>query len=481
MLLYSTTLKINDSLTGDKFISLVIEWNQKSPHKENVIPNLNWNGEHNVRFGNEWLWMDIEEYRNKNIIAVRYEKKEADGAVWDTDYVMNFDEMKMAIRLDRSYTEDALMENPSFLTPHFLTLLIENGYVVDDYDLPILRKPILINNSNLDQLTGVINGRMKYRLPVVYVSKTVYNKDPLNCSLLCSKLKGAAHVLLQQDKSDNYAIRTRCNDSNEYFGGIGIYFPNGNHRRYIYREYDNEDSILMNKVANAVFRYMNMQITPPLYTWAGVNNSLLRDKWSSNRAEKMAAETARQHAEAEFQEYQETFDQENVKLQSENDDLHNRIEELTRDIYSLQQETQGLRAKLSDTEDVPIIFLGDEEEFYQGEIREMVLDAVDEKLKNTKEKTRRYDVYQDILKKNNYQGLTAERIETIKNLLKDYKTMSGTLRQQLMDLGFVITEEGKHYRLTYYGDGRYKTTFAKTGSDHREGRNNAAIIAKNMF
>ena len=72
MLLYSTTLKINDSLTGDKFISLVIEWNQKSPHKENVIPNLNWNGEHNVRFGNEWLWMDIEEYRNKNIIAVRY-------------------------------------------------------------------------------------------------------------------------------------------------------------------------------------------------------------------------------------------------------------------------------------------------------------------------------------------------------------------------------------------------------------------------
>lgn len=59
--------------------------------------------------------------------------------------------------------------------------------------------------------------------------------------------------------------------------------------------------------------------------------------------------------------------------------------------------------------------------------------------------------------------------------------MSGTLRQQLMDLGFVITEEGKHYRLTYYGDGRYKTTFAKTGSDHREGRNNAAVIAKNMF
>ena len=481
MLLYSTILKVNNSLTKDKFIQLVIGWNQSSPHEDNVIPNLNWNGERNIRFGDEWLWMDIEEYRNKNIIAVRYEKKETDGAVWDTDYVMNFDEMKMAIRLDRSYTEDALMENPSFSTPHFLTLLIENGYLVDDYDFPILKKPILINGNNLNQLIDVINGKKRYRLPIVYVSKTVFNKDPLNCSFLCSKLKGAAHVLLQQDRSDNFAIRTSCDDNNEYFGGIGIYFPNGRHRRYIYREYENEDSILLNKVTNAVFRYMNAQTIPQLYTWAGVNNSLLRDKWSSNREEKMAAETARQHAEAEIQEYQETFDEENDKLQSENDDLQNRIEELTREVYSLQQENQGLRTKLSDTENVPIIFLGDEEEFYQGEIREMVLDAVNEKLKNTKEKTRRSDVYRDILKKNNYQGLTAKRIETIKNLLKDYKTMSGTLRQQLMDLGFVITEEGKHYRLTYYGDGRYKTTFAKTGSDNREGRNNAAVIAKNMF
>lgn len=474
MLLYSTILKANDSLTRDKFIQLVIEWNQQSPHQDNVIPDLNWNGEHNIRFGNECLWMDIEEYRNKNIIAVRFEKKEKDGAVWDTDYVMNFDEMKMAIRLDRSYTEDALMENPQFSTPHFLTLLIENGYLADDNGLPILKKPILIESSNAGLLSDLVNERKQYRFPVVYVSKTVYNREPLDCNLLCHKLKGSAHILLQKDISDNTVIRRSCNDNNEYLGGIGIYFPNGSHRRYIYREYDNEDSILLSKVTNAVFRYMNVQTIPPLYTWAGVNNSLLRDKWSSNREEKLAAETARLHAEAEFLEYQKTFDQENDKLK-------NRIDELTREVYSLQQENQGLRVKLNDTENVPIIFLGDEEEFYQGEIREMVLDAVSEKLKNTKEKTRRYDVYKDILNKNNYQGLAAERTEAIKNLLKDYKMMTGTLRNQLKDFGFSVTEEGKHYRLTYYGDGRYKATFAKTGSDFREGRNNAAIIAKNMF
>lgn len=55
------------------------------------------------------------------------------------------------------------------------------------------------------------------------------------------------------------------------------------------------------------------------------------------------------------------------------------------------------------------------------------------------------------------------------------------MRQQLLELGFEVTEEGKHYRLTYYGDGRYKTTIAKTGSDWREGKNIASVIIKNMM
>ena len=37
MLLFSTILKIDKSLTKDAFLNLVIEWNQGSPHEDNVI------------------------------------------------------------------------------------------------------------------------------------------------------------------------------------------------------------------------------------------------------------------------------------------------------------------------------------------------------------------------------------------------------------------------------------------------------------
>ncbi|EMC57613.1 hypothetical protein SMU109_06101 [Streptococcus mutans OMZ175] len=40
MLLFSTILDINKSMTKDKFIELVINWNQGSPHEDNIIPNI---------------------------------------------------------------------------------------------------------------------------------------------------------------------------------------------------------------------------------------------------------------------------------------------------------------------------------------------------------------------------------------------------------------------------------------------------------
>ena len=108
MLLFSTILSINETMTKDAFIELAIKWNQGS-REENVIPGIVWNGERNIKYGDEKLWMQIEEYRNQNIIAIRYEKIEDDGVIWDTDYVMNFNEMKMSVRLDRSFLEGSLM------------------------------------------------------------------------------------------------------------------------------------------------------------------------------------------------------------------------------------------------------------------------------------------------------------------------------------------------------------------------------------
>lgn len=476
MLLYSTILEIKDTLTKDDFVKLIIEWNQNSPHAQNRIQGIEWNGERTVRYGTDGLWLEIIEYRNHNTIAVRYEKVEKDGAVWDTDYIMNFDDMRMVVQLDRSYKEGALNINPQFSTPHFITMLIEKGYINDDNGLPVLREPIVITNENLDILTDVINGKNKYRLPIVYVSKTVYNYDPVSLGWLCSKLKGIAHVLVEENKNLNNAIREVCNDENEYNGAVGIYYPSSafGHKSFFSRRWNEADAILLEKIVKSVIQYWTSQNVDSLYTWPGVNNSLLWDRLNSQREERIAAETAQKMAESELNQYFEQFD-------DDLDALQRRVGELSNSNEALRYENQGLRAKLNATESIPLLVFGDEDEFYQGEIKDIILSVLDEVAKNSTGKTRRSDILNDIVKNNSYQHLTDERKRKIKTILKGYKNVSGSMRQALQDLGFEIIEDGKHYKLIYYGDGRYMTTLAKTPSDGRGTSNEISQICKDMF
>jgi hypothetical protein len=111
----------------------------------------------------------------------------------------------------------------------------------------------------------------------------------------------------------------------------------------------------------------------------------------------------------------------------------------------------------------------------------LILSVLSDAMPTLLPQSRRLNVVQDIVGSNDYQHLSDNKAEEIKRLLKGYTGMPGRLRQALIEFGFVITDEGKHYKLTYYGDGRYQTIFAKTPSDARAGKNNAATIVKNML
>lgn len=506
MLLFSTILPINETLTKDAFIELAIKWNQGG-HPDNLIHDIVWDGSRNVRFGDDKMWMQIEEYRNQNIIAIRYEKTEEDGVVWDTDYVMNFNEMKMSVRLDRSYLEEAMTIYSSFYTPAFIALLIDGGYVSDDNGLAIGRKPVFIKEDSLSLITDVINGNTKYGFPVVFISKTFAGSDPVDIWEVAKRLKGVAHVLVQESPRIGGALRQICDDKNEYNGAIGIYFPNpaAGHVKILNHIYDGSDKIIEEKVVRRVMQYSNSQRTDVLYTWPGVNNALLRDKYTSKREELEESESARQlseararirafetaiqledadqkvkRAEAFAQECQDLVD----SVDEEIEQMKRQIETLTRQNDALNNENTWLRAQLNAKGSVPILYLGSEEELFPGEIKEFILEILDKELQNSiKPKTRRADVIGDIIRSNGgVTGLPTEKADQVKKLLFGYKAMTSPVRSALKELGFEIIEGGSHYKLVYYGDGRYWTTIDTTPGDGvRGGRNAALEIIRDML
>lgn len=472
MLLFSTLLDLKDTFSEEQFVELVLKWNKETPMDVNRIPNLDWNGEWGTRFGSEDLWIQFDKYEKKNIVAVRYQKND-NGALWNTDYIMNFDTMKLAVQLDRSYT-DTMPNNKMFSAPLFVSTLVDAGVIKNDGDLQVLNVPQIINQEDNPMLAKIISFEKEYRMPVVYVSRTEANDFIVDVDSLARRLRGVAHVLIQGDVSQNGELRGLTDNKNEFYGAIGIYCSNGGiprHKKYLPRnnavigsEYDDSLKFM---VINWVNRFTNDQLMEPLYTWLGVQNALANDRMESARAERFVAQQ-------EVNDVYAAFDEEINELQRRNQEMAN-------EIASLRSENQGLRGKLYRSEQPTLLYYGAEEDLYQKEILDYVMETIEKGLQNTEQGSRRAHVLQDILDNNEYPHVLKERRELLKATLSNYTELDKNTKSKLKELGFTLSSDNKHYRMIYCGDSRYKVTLAKTPSDERGSKNNVSEISKICF
>lgn len=130
-----------------------------------------------------------------------------------------------------------------------------------------------------------------------------------------------------------------------------------------------------------------------------------------------------------------------------------------------------------------IINLGNEPEMYEHETEEILLDVIARYIADHPNELRRVDVLTSVLEANKQRSTNAEKKrQRIKSALKGVSTMNASLKKDLQDLGCIVMDGKKHYKIRLNGDTRYQATMAKTGSDGNRGGNNlASEIIKIMF
>ena len=130
-----------------------------------------------------------------------------------------------------------------------------------------------------------------------------------------------------------------------------------------------------------------------------------------------------------------------------------------------------------------IINLGNEPEMYEHETEEILLDVIARYIADHPNELRRVDVLTSLLEANKQRSTNAEKKrQRIKSALKGVSTMNASLKKELQDLGCIVMDGKKHYKIRLNGDTRYQATMAKTGSDGNRGGNNlASEIIKIMF
>ena len=130
-----------------------------------------------------------------------------------------------------------------------------------------------------------------------------------------------------------------------------------------------------------------------------------------------------------------------------------------------------------------IINVGNEPEMYEHETEEILLDVIAKYIADHPNELRRVDVLTSVLEANKQRSTNAEKKrQRIKSALKGVSTMNASLKKDLQDLGCIVMDGKKHYKIRLNGDTRYQATMAKTGSDGNRGGNNlASEIIKIMF
>ena len=272
-------------------------------------------------------------------------------------------------------------------------------------------------------------------------------------------------------KDSRYVIeRLQFNEDDQKPGKIYLIFPNKNMRvrtmNLSGEKADNPD-LIISRIVNEIYGYTNQVMRLDVDTWEGIQNENLHQQNISLMSDQKVIEE-------ENAELYEVFEEQLRKTEQSNEELNRQVQKLT-------AENQTLRMKLASLDKIPALYLGEERDFYTGEIREIILEILSEYQKNYRANTRRDHIIKDLIENNEYKKLPAKRREQIKKILKGYRTLTGSLKSELEALGFEISDDGKHYKWSYYGDHRYVETVSKTSSDGRAGMNMAAAIDNLMF
>mgnify|MGYP001623924670 FL=1 len=324
-------------------------------------------------------------------------------------------------------------------------------------------------DSYKGDIDDIVFGRASLALPIVFVSKKPEGDFPVDLSALAFKLQGVAHVIYEGNAVElgTYASQLDCEGKN---GTAIIIYPNKNMKRKVINlsgvNNENPDQV-MTRITNAVYEFSNQVMRLDIDTWEGIQNEKLHFQNGMLLSD-------RKILEEENAELYEVFEEQLSKTEEIN-------QELNREIQRLTIENQALRMRLASRDKQPLIYMGEEADFYEGEIREIILEILEDYSRNVQKDTRRDHIVMDLLENNNFEHIPAKRREQIKVALKGYKSLGGSLRRLLESMGFVITDDGKHYKWTYFGDHRYSATMAKTSSDNRAGMNMASLIDNLML
>lgn len=460
MIGFNTVLPLSTDTTVEQFLGLCRQWQQGSPHR--TLPLDDQPIQDGLRYTSDQESLEFVHVKANGAIhcGVRHIRKDEDGEWW-TDVIgcKKEEAFTVAVVSSRSHF-DLATSSELPLTPYIVGLLIRETAPMFDDGVRIETAAKEVTADNLPLIAQLLNCERQNRLPVVYVSKSFFGADYLvDPQRLGHKLGGLAHVFCETDSEVSKTLRELTDGKNAYNGSVGIYWPNGNYKRFYVREPEEE---VNRNIQNYIKRVLNTRRTPDECRWSFVQQLKFQQKVERHRAGAEEAEILLEYA-----------------LQ-ENETMREQISSLEAENHYLREQNQFFYS--NDLEEKSaLIFKGSEQELFPGEQAELVLEVLEEKIKTGTCSPRIRNMLASILDANERTNNKEAFLAQLKTVLTESGGLSAKGKRELIRMGFDLSEDGKHYKLTIKNDDRYAHPISKSPSDYRSQENNFAQLKKRFF
>lgn len=466
MLSFATEFPVEATQTSVDFLAAVREWLLGSPHtmfEASDLSEMEAKDEFSSKKSNELIETLKYQATGNDMAAIRYTKLDR-GLEWVSTVVFSRGQPSWIGIRTSCESQHPAAKLPIARKPVFVrTFLTRLGGGVDG-EIKVSATPIRLANSDIPLATRCVAGQAGCRLPLVYVSARFQGGHILDVDSLAEALAGMAHVLVEPNRAFSVRLMSEVNSQNVYGGAIGVYWPEGGGRRSFFLHHESDTSPEMERAVVEEIRSALVNRRPlSRVTWSAVQEHISRRTFAA----------LREQGSAEVNRYADEFDKEIKSKQEELVDAEREISRLEAEIRKYQAQNPMQSGLLLQT--------SPEQDLYAGELLGVVRDAIADAVTRVTEDSRRQHILYSIVNSNPPTGEAEAMRNRLKELLRDFRSMDGKVKGALENMGFDISEEGKHYKIVFQGDDRYTFTMPKSGSDHRGGLNLAGDISRLLF
>ncbi|HDP88568.1 MAG TPA: hypothetical protein ENN42_01190 [Thioalkalivibrio sp.] len=467
MLTFKTQFPINDSKSVNDLFETGRIWLAGSPHSSLAKIMSEADG-----IDDEWFReTDNEKIRfikNENggqVGALRHENIDSSGLRWVTEVACakHFDSFWVSVQL--SVDSELPVEKIDYgKRPHILKTIMSEIGGGKDGSLLVSDRPLYLEEDHVSLAADVITANAGCLMPAVYVSADNDGNSRVNAAQLAQWLSGMAHVLVEPSRGFSFELAPLVYRENAYGGAVAIYWPDGIGKWLFLPQGEFSDpKTLQTAIAKKIRSSLLSQRTKKECTWG-----YILEQKSKKRIQEL-----RESGSDKVEDYVSAFD---MELASKDEEIQRLEAEVNRLRYGRYEQgdvrkIQGNSLDLATSED----------DLYQGERLSMVVESIAASLNSAEPHSRRHHVLSDLVNLNTLPSEKETILDFLKELLRAYREMDSSTKSELERLGFVINEDGKHYKLIFRGEERCPFILPKTGSDHRGGLNSFSDIKKRLF